>query len=145
MLHIKIPAAAPIATAGAKGLKTTGPVAGPPILAFIDEALHQQNRMLPLLLPIGIESFEAQAKDPGRQVGICVAIRENQKTTVVHDKAQSPGSLARRPLDPLLPRLNVERWRAKGNQSDPLSVQFGDIAHTLPSESGAVQIVSVLQ
>src|SRR5215208_2985472 len=55
VLLIIIPAGAPIASRQAHGLETASPVTGPPILALIDIALHQGDRMSPVLLPVGVE------------------------------------------------------------------------------------------
>ena len=65
MLYVEVPAATAIATAGAQSFKSTGSIAGSTVLALVDKTLHQQNRMPPFFLPVGVKPFEAQAQDTG--------------------------------------------------------------------------------
>src|ERR1035438_336502 len=58
MLQVIIPAATAKAGGQSHRFKATSPVAGPPILALIDVALHQNHRMAPVLLPVAAEPFE---------------------------------------------------------------------------------------
>ena len=53
--------------------------------------------------------------------------------------------LARRPAPPALASLELESGGAKGEQSDPLAIEFGDVAERLTGEAGAGKIMFGLE
>src|SRR5208282_1845355 len=97
MLQVIIPAGAAIAGGQAHRLKTASPVTGPPALALIDVALHQDYRMAPVRLPVSVEPLQTQPQHARGQIGIALALGQNQKTAVVPHEAQPPSPLAGRP------------------------------------------------
>src|SRR5208337_4288024 len=58
MREVIIPAGAAIAGRQAHRFEAASAVAGAPVFAFIDIALHRDHRMAPLLLPVPVESLE---------------------------------------------------------------------------------------
>ena len=101
--------------------------------------------MPPLLLPVGTQAAQTQSHHPRRQIGILLPVGQNQKPAVVDHKPQAPRPSAVGPANPLLPPLQVQGRRPKSDQRDPLSVQLGDIAERLPSQTGTLQVMLVFQ
>src|SRR5512140_3097369 len=57
---IIVPAGTAVTGGPARRLKATPPVAGALVLALVDIALDQHDRMAPAFLPVGAEPLEAQ-------------------------------------------------------------------------------------
>src|SRR5258708_28566516 len=49
--------------------------------------------------------------------------------------------LARRPVQPLIPELDVKGWRAEYQQGHPLALIFGDIPQHSPDSVGVFEIM----
>ena len=101
--------------------------------------------MAPVFLPIGVEALQTQRQNSGGQIGITLALGQNQKPAVVDHKAQPPGSLAWRPPDFVLAGFGVRGGPTKGDQCHPLTIHFGHVAKGLPSQPGAMKIMLLLQ
>src|SRR5438105_4563065 len=145
MLQVIIPAGAAIARRQSYRFKAAASVTGPPVLAFIDIALDQQHRMAPARLPVSVDPLQTQGQGPRGDVGILLAIRQNQKPAVINDKAQTPGALTWRPADFALAGLSVRGSPAEGDQRDQFPIDFSHIAQGLSSQPGTMQIMLFLQ
>ena len=145
VLEIIIPAGAAIARSQAHRFKAAGSITGSPVFAFIDIAFYQEHRMAPVLLPVSVQPLQSQRQYSGSQIGIALALRQNQKPAVVDHPAQPPGSLAWGPPDLVFAGLSMRSRSTEGEQSHPLAIDFGHVTKALSSYSGAAQIMLLLQ
>jgi hypothetical protein len=91
--------------------------------------------------PIAIEASEGDAKDAGSEVGVLMTLGKEKKSAVVDDEVQPSGALSLRPLDPVLPGLDVESRVAESQDGDPLAIELGDITQMPPSNLVTVEIM----
>ena len=145
VLEVIIPAGAAIAGGQTHRFKAASSIAGAPVFAFIHIALHQDHRMAPVRLPVGAQPLERQRQYSRGQIGIALALRQNQKPAVVDHPAQPPGSLAWRPPDLVFAGLGMRSRPTESEQSHPLAIDFGHVAKALSSHAGAAQIMLLLQ
>jgi len=73
--------------------------------------------MSPLLLPVAAQAFEAKGQNARGEVGIKLAVGQDQKPAVVDHKAEAAGTLARRPAQPLFARFDLEGRGAEAKAS----------------------------
>ena len=86
-----------------------------------------------------------QAQHARGQIGIALALGQDQKPAVVDDQPKPAGALARTPANPALARFEMQGRGTEGQQRDPLPVQFGHIAQRLANQSAALKIMFLLK
>src|SRR5437868_2496827 len=98
-----------------------------------------------MLLPVLRQTAERQTQYSRRQIGIALALRQNQKPAVIDDQPKSPCPLTRAPADPALACLKMQSRRAERQYRHPLPVDFGDIPQPLSSQSATLKVVLLAQ
>src|ERR1043166_7546389 len=145
MLLIKITTGSAKTRGRTDRFKTTGPVTGATILRLINEAFHNPHRMPPPLLPVSAEPTQNQAQYPRREIGIALALRQNQESAVVGDHPKPSSPLPRAPANPALTRFKMQRRCTESQQRNPLAIHLRHIPHPLTDQNAALKIMLLLQ
>jgi len=107
----------------------------------IDEAFRHQHWITKVLLPIGRQPITDQLQHPRSQIGPLTGSRQHQKTGVLRDQMPPLFDLARGPVQPLIPQLDMKGRRVEGQQGDPLIPIFRDIPQHPPHRLGVLEIM----
>lgn len=141
MLDVVVPPAPPPPISQPQLLPAVGGVNRAAKLLRIHKALHRQDRVPVLRLPIRAESRQSQLEHSGTQIGYR-PIREEQKPGVVDHQRQAPPPLLVGPTDPLVAMPQVFGRRAEYQHAHPLPLLIHrNINEPLPHWTQSAQVV----
>src|SRR5919108_6290242 len=116
-------------------------VTGAPKTLWVHKGLHQQNRMTKGLLPILSQPLTEQLQNATAQIGPLASGGQNEKAAILGNEMPALLHLARRPLQPAIPWLEVKGSRIENGQGHPLAAILGDVTKHLANGGGVPQIV----
>lgn len=100
----------------------------------IHEGLGQKNRMVELTPPVGGETPQAEAQNPGGEMGRA-GFWQDQKSLVVGDVAETAELLRGSPSDPAVPVAALERGGSPPQKGHPFGAGEGDVFEGFPDQT----------
>ena len=110
-------------------------------LRRVDEALHHQQRMTILPLPVVAQPPQHGAHHPGGEIRKHPALGQHHEPGVVGNQMQAPVHLLAAPSDPEVPWAALEGGRLPARQRQPSTVPFRYVAQPATGKSLEAQVV----
>jgi len=101
----------------------------------IDKRLHQGQRMLPTLLPVGAQPRQHPLHKAADQIRV-VALRQDEQPHVVRHQREPGAPLLVAPADVAIAAAHMQRRRRPQRETQPLAVEGDHVAQLLADRRG---------
>ena len=110
----------------------------------VNEALHHQQRMSVLLLPVVAEPVQHRAQHAGAEIRKYPALTQHQEPGVVRDQMQALEHLLAAPSNPAIAWRTLEGCGLPAGQCYPAAAPFRHIAQPAPGKPLEAQVVMLI-
>ena len=107
----------------------------------IDKGFHHPHRVAKALLPVLGQSLTDQLQNPRGQVGPLAGRGQHQKARILRNEMPPLFNLTGRPMQPLIPKFDVQGRRTEDQQGHPLTLVLGHIAQHPSNRIGILEIM----